>query len=138
MEKNGYQTRSKRLILQYLKSNSFRTVSVSDIYASLRAHGETTNITTIYRYLEKLEKEAVVVKHASENTKKACFRYIGEKSECENHLHIQCTHCGKIIHLDCELMSGFQKHLRDKHAITLDCSSSLLYGICDECRKKMQ
>jgi Fur family ferric uptake transcriptional regulator len=136
MEKKSYQTKSKKLILQYLKNNSSRTVSVSDIYEWLKAQGETTNITTVYRYLEQLEEKSIVVKHATENTKKACFRYIEKTGDCINHLHVQCTKCGKIIHLDCDLMNEFQKHVQEAHGITLDCSVSLLYGICDECKKK--
>ncbi len=134
MERKSYKTKSKELILTYLKENSFRTVSVSDIYSWLKQKGATTNLTTVYRYLEQLEEKKILVKHATENTKKACYRYIGNDSECDEHLHVQCSKCGKIIHLDCSLMKEFQEHIQKKHGITLDCSSSLLYGICDECR----
>ena len=57
MAGNGYATTSRKKILEYLMANSDRTVTVTDIDQYLKKHDNEVNITTIYRYLDKLAKE---------------------------------------------------------------------------------
>ena len=54
MAGSGYATNSRRKILDFLKSNSDRTVTAADIDQYLKRNGDAVNITTIYRYLDKL------------------------------------------------------------------------------------
>ena len=54
MAGNGYATTSRKKILEYLMANSDRTVTVTDIDQYLKKHDNEVNITTIYRYLDKL------------------------------------------------------------------------------------
>ena len=62
MAGNGYATTSRKKILEYLMANSDRTVTVTDIDQYLKKHDNEVNITTIYRYLDKLAKEGTVMK----------------------------------------------------------------------------
>ena len=56
MAGNGYATTSRKKILEYLMANSDRTVTVTDIDQYLKKHDNEVNITTIYRYLDKLHE----------------------------------------------------------------------------------
>mgnify|MGYP000424079540 CR=1 FL=1 len=56
MPGSGYATISRKKILEFLKKNSDRTVAVADIDHYLRTQDCEVNITTIYRYLDKLAK----------------------------------------------------------------------------------
>ena len=53
-------------ILEFLKKNSDRTVAVADIDHYLKAQDCEVNITTIYRYLDKLAKDGTVIKYVAE------------------------------------------------------------------------
>ena len=66
MAGNGYATTSRKKILEYLMANSDRTVTVTDIDQYLKKHDNEVNITTIYRYLDKLAKEGTVMKYVAE------------------------------------------------------------------------
>ena len=136
MRTGGYNTKVKKLILYFLESRKNTSVSVQNIADYLKNSGEETNITTIYRQLEKLEEEKKLIRHSAEDGKKALFQYIADDCECLKHLHVQCTACSKIIHLDCCDSKEFIAHLLDKHGITLDCSKTVLYGLCEECKNK--
>ena len=46
----------------------------------------------------------------------------------------QCKKCGKLTHLDCDFLSGFEKHIMEHHGFSLEYSGSILYGICKDCR----
>ena len=55
---------------------------------------------------------------------------------CEEHLHLQCVKCGKIIHLECEFMDEISEHILKDHGFELQCKNSILYGMCSACQEK--
>ena len=122
MAGNGYATTSRKKILEYLMANSDRTVTVTDIDQYLKKHDNEVNITTIYRYLDKLAKEGTVMKYVAEKGSQAVY--------------LKCVSCGCIIHLECAFMDEIAEHVLKDHGFTLQCKNSIIYGLCRECRKK--
>ena len=94
-ERKPYTTKTRQIILEYLKRQQAVTVSVSDIEEYLKDEGIRINTTTVYRYLDKL---------------------------CTEHLHLKCIKCGKIVHLDCDFMDELREHLYQDHGFRLQCS----------------
>ena len=121
MAGSGYATNSRRKILDFLKSNSDRTVTVADIDQYLKRNGDAVNITTIYRYLDKLLAEHVIIKYADAGSERAVYQYSGEMGHCVQHLHLKCVKCGRILHLDCGFMDEFRNHLKEDHKFRLLC-----------------
>ena len=68
MAGSGYATNSRRKILDFLKSNSDRTVTAADIDQYLKRNGDAVNITTIYRYLDKLATDGTVMPASTSRT----------------------------------------------------------------------
>ena len=99
MAGSGYATNSRRKILDFLKSNSDRTVTVADIDQYLKRNGDAVNITTIYRYLDKLATDGTVMKYVAEAGGKAVYQYVELGQHCEEHLHLKCVKCGCIIRI---------------------------------------
>lgn len=135
MSRSGsYSTEKRAKILEYLKSHSDEDVCVKDIETHIRCcDGISVNVTTIYRYLDKLEKEGQVLKHSSEDGMKTTYQYAEYEQSCQNHLHMKCSLCGRIQHMDCEFMDEFKKHMYEHHRFALECRTSMLYGICESC-----
>lgn len=133
----NYSTRSREYIAEYLKNNSDRTVSASDIYYYLENNDMKINLATIYRNLDRMTSEGTIVKLKSADNEKSVYQFAGNDSHCTHHVHMQCTKCGKIIHLDCGFMNEISKHLSDHHDFTLECKNSVLYGICSDCKKSL-
>lgn len=132
----GYVTASRKKILDFLKSNSDRTVAAADIDDYLKRSGNEVNITTIYRYLEKLANDGTVIKYVAEKGGRAVYQYVELGNRCEEHLHLKCVRCGSIIHLDCAFMDEISEHIGKEHGFTLQCRNSILYGVCRECAGK--
>lgn len=130
----GYATASRRKILDYLKSNSDRTTTVMDIDRYLKEHDSEVNVTTIYRYLDKLAKEGMVMKYVAEKGGQTTYQYVEPEHHCEEHLHLKCVCCGSIIHLECDFMDEISKHVLEDHGFELQCKNSILYGTCQTCR----
>ena len=101
---DGYNTKTRQLILDYLIRNRQHAVSASNILEHLEAEGASPNPTTVYRYLDKLAGEQRVMKYVADKGEKAVFQYVDEGRHCREHLHLKCVRCGRIYHLDCHFM----------------------------------
>ena len=134
----GYRTKNRDIMLSYMKANRDRTVYVTDIHQYMKSQGVNVNLTTIYRFLDKLQEEHQVLKYTADKGECAGFQYVGEGNSCEEHLHVKCTGCGRVIHLDCRFMDEIRGHLKDHHNFQLQCNGSSLFGLCEECQKKSQ
>ena len=87
MAGSGYATNSRRKILDFLKSNSDRTVTAADIDQYLKRNGDAVNITTIYRYLDKLATDGTVMKYVAEAGGKAALRGASSSEMCQMWMH---------------------------------------------------
>ena len=101
------------------------------------SEGIEVNSSTIYRFLNKLSTSGEVMKYVARKGEMSSFQYIGGGVEhnCKEHLHLHCVKCGRIIHLDCGFMNEIKGHIMEHHGFELQCESSVLYGVCSECRK---
>ena len=95
----------------------------------------SVNTTTVYRLLDKLCAENIIIKYSDINSDKAVYQYAGEKGHCREHLHLKCIKCGKVMHLDCGFMDELREHIMEEHHFQLQCSGDLLHGLCEECAK---
>lgn len=136
MSANGYNTAARSRILGFLMENKDRTVNANDILKVLNDGGNEVNITTIYRYLDKLTESGQVMKYVAENGTRAVYQYVEHEHHCEEHLHLQCTKCGAIIHLDCSFMDEIAEHISLEHGFQIQCRNSIIYGVCRNCLEK--
>ena len=132
----NYNTAGRNRILEFLVENSMRAVNVNEIHDALQAQGNDVNITTIYRYLEKLASEGQVMKYVAQDGMRAVYQYVEKDHHCTDHLHLQCTKCGAIIHLDCHFMDEFSNHVLMDHGFRIQCKNSIIYGLCEKCAGK--
>lgn len=134
MREQGYSTQKREKILAFLLENQNRTVTIQDILDFMQQEQIEINISTIYRYLEKLEKQGLVLKNVNGKREQASFQYVGNRSECHNHLHMKCSVCGLVFHLDCGFMAEIRDHIMEDHGFSINCEDSFLTGICAACR----
>ena len=93
-----------------------------------------SSLTTIYRYLDRLEKDGTVIRYVSGQGSQAAYQYVEQGKGCCDHLHLQCVKCGRIYHLDCAFMKEISEHIEKDHGFELQCRNSVLYGICKDCK----
>ena len=131
---NHYATASRRKILEILKESKDKTVTAAQIGEKLRQMDSEVNITTIYRYLDRLEKDGTVIRYVSGQGSQAAYQYVEQGKGCCDHLHLKCVKCGRIYHLDCAFMKEISEHIEKDHGFELQCRNSVLYGICKDCK----
>lgn len=136
MRSDGYNTNIRQKVLEFVYENRTRTLTAKDIYSYINKNEEIANRATIYRCLDRLVLQGKLLKYVTDDGKKSSYLYKNQNSECHEHLHLQCTECGKIIHLDCDFMEDIVNHISKNHQFDIKCDSSILFGKCKDCQKK--
>lgn len=129
----SYKTKQRDQILDCLIQNKDRHITADEITARLGGENAPVGKTTVYRYLDKLVSQGIVRKYFIEEGKSACYQYMDNDSVCNEHFHLKCTGCGKLIHLECRYMGALDSHIREHHAFAVDHSKTVLYGKCIDC-----
>ncbi len=130
-----YNTKQREKILQYLKDNSTSNITAEEILKFFTNSNENIGKATVYRYLNNLVEENIVKKYMVEDRNCSCYQYVGDE-HCGEHYHLKCEKCEKIIHLECEEFNYIQQHILKDHNFELDRVKTVLYGICNECKKE--
>lgn len=135
-QQKKYRTKSKDAIMEYLERNREHSFSAYDVNEYMRENGIQVNLTTIYRNLDKLTESGRLMKYKTAEDEFCRYQCAKPHAQCYEHLHMQCRECGKILHMECQFMDEITKHLYEHHQFALECTGSVLMGLCGECRKQ--
>lgn len=129
-----YNTANHREILACLESLAGQQVTAADVYRHLQAAGSSISRATVYRQLDGLVEDGLVLRFTPENEKRACLQLVqGEGHRIDHCQHLKCEKCGKLIHLDCDEMHGLYSHLASDHGFKVDERHTVIVGLCESC-----
>lgn len=130
-----YKTKQKELLLSYLRDTSDTPQSIDGIVAGLRGRGSALGQSTVYR----------LVKRACEDGTLKCFSQdkhflyqLVENEDCQHHLHLKCTQCGKLLHMDHADSERLIENIYGKNGFAVSEEATTLFGRCGDCAKKTQ
>lgn len=133
-----YQTEQKRILLGYLKAHSDRAFTIEDLCASMKQELDAELVpgkSTVYRLIPSLVEEGLVKRFAKEHSRQFLYQMVcGE--HCEKHLHLKCSVCGKIYHMEDEESEELIQKVLKRHHFSIDEGQTLLFGHCEDCGKK--
>ncbi|MDR3173387.1 MAG: transcriptional repressor [Treponema sp.] len=129
----NYRTRQGEGILEYVRSQGGRHITVSGMARHFAGTNENIGQTTIYRHLEKLAAEGTIRKYVLGDGKSACYQYVDSQALCREHFHLICERCGVLIHEDCDLLEEIRAHLLLEHKFRIDMLKTIFYGTCAAC-----
>ena len=137
MEKRKYNTAGKANLAAYLRSTAdLPPQSAEEIYLGLCATLSDTapGRSSVYRMLATLcEKGEVQRFPAGSGENGFVYQHVGNHRKCNAHLHLHCTVCGTVTHLECKCNSEITDHLLASHGFAVDAGRSVLYGTCAAC-----
>ncbi len=131
-----YNTKQKENLLSFLVRNKDRHTNVQEISAFLAGEGTPVGTATIYRQLDRLVEQGMVRKFLLDGKTGACYQYISSTDGCNEHFHLKCISCGKLIHFSCHYLSEVNRHIYEEHGFTVNSSQTVFYGKCTECSRK--
>lgn len=129
-----YKTKQQAYIRQYLELQKNGYVTVNQIEKYLKEHDCAVGLTTIYRHLDKMEKDGFVARLNVEGYSGACFQYL-ESSSVENCFYIQCENCGEVTRMECHHLAELYNHVNKDHHFTINPKKTVFFGICEKCGK---
>lgn len=129
-----YQTRQHRAISAVFEDNPSACLTAAEVAAVLARNDFQIGMATIYRTLARMCDDGTLRRFQPDEDGQPA-RY--QSCQCrEEHLHIRCTECGELCHLQCDELRAFSQHLLNSHGFTLREDKSMLYGVCENCRRR--
>lgn len=127
-----YATKQQKAVLECIALHKSECVSANEIVDELHRGGENVGMATVYRQLEKLEKQGHIHKVMTEEG--AFYRFCDHDNSGDCFL-LKCEKCGRIEHIDCEKLSPLYAHLEQEHHFAINPRRTMLYGECARCRE---
>lgn len=126
-----YKTKQRQTLLDYLTDHADEQLSARQIASSLEAAG--ISLSAVYRNLSELEAEGKIKRTSKAGARDVLYQYIAAEA-CVGSLHLSCTKCGRIFHMNTAQASALLTQVEQNEAFTVDKSDTILYGICKHCK----
>lgn len=124
-----YKTQTRKMLLDYLQSHADETLSASIISKAL----PEISVSAVYRNLAALEKEGLLAAVREAGGRERYYRFTAAE-QCRRHLHLSCKKCGRTFHLGEAQTEALVESIAALDNFAVDRSSTVLYGICENCR----
>ncbi len=99
------------------------------VYAEVRLHSDSINLSTVYRTLELLD-ELGLIRHAHLTDRAPTYH----SARGHEHAHLICRACHKVISIDRGEMESTLATLVGRHEFAPDFGHLTIFGTCKECR----
>ena len=130
-----YITKQRKRLMEYLSEHTDEEMTARQIAAELTE--EHISLSAVYRNLSALEAEGMVRRCVSDQTGEAAYQYIAPEA-CKASLHLSCRVCKKSIHLNAADTEVLLQAALVHHGFQIEKTETVLYGICEHCRKLQQ
>ena len=131
--RGAYNTRQKRELMRFIQGRSQENFSVDEALFELRERGEKIGRSTVYRYLELLAEQGNVRKYQNAHGVTQ-YQHVENAADCDEHFHMMCSRCGRLMHVNCSLMRQMSEHMMNDHGFKLDPRETILVGLCRNCQ----
>ena len=127
-----YMTKQRRALVGFFEHHPHEAFAAAQIAASDECSG--ISVSTVYRNLSAMESEGKVIKLTRTGSREVYYRF-ADAHDCHGKLHLSCKSCGKTCHVDAETAEKLMDALKRNEQFTLDKDETILYGVCNECKK---
>ena len=121
-------TQSRRLVLEALATSS-KPISQKEIHLWITKNGSTTNLVTVYRIVEALEKLSIVHRHPSSGGFVLCTM-----QEEGHHGFLSCQECGMVEEFSDPSLCKEEDRIARKAGFTPKHHVSEIIGCCADCQ----
>ena len=136
-----YRTKQRMLLLDYLRNNADKPLCAEEIARGLSECecncSDRVSVSSVYRNLALLAAGGDVRKFTAEDGRTALYQYV-DHVRCDAHLHLRCTDCGKLLHMDEDLSIRVLRAVMGSTDFLINGKKTVLYGVCSECRANAQ
>lgn len=127
-----YNTEQRNILLSFLQTHPDTMFSASQIETELKE--KKISRSAVYRNLAELEAENKIKRCTKNGTRQIFYQYFDTQS-CRNHIHLSCTKCGKIFHMENPTADLIVNNVEKAAGFEISRGDTTLYGICKSCNK---
>lgn len=132
LTQRGLKNTEARIETLKLLNNEQSPMTVEEIFIRLKNVAPSINISTIYRTVEALHKNGLIIKTTFLDDNKAYYEY---KRKGHKH-HLICTCCSRMVSLQhCPLDDEYTLSICRKEGFELTGHRLEIYGLCSDCKK---
>ena len=129
-----YHTAQKARLFSFLQQHADTAFTAEELCDALADTGEVGK-STVYRLLPQLIAEGQVKRFSGCGRRRVLYQAVG-CAHCDAHLHLKCTACGRIIHLDESASDAVLHRVLQSSAFAVDEKQTVLFGKCAACGKR--
>ena len=118
---------ARRAVIEVLRQMR-KHMTVSEVIEALAATAAKFDKSTVYRVLSDLGGVGLVAESRL-SPGDTVFEWISQS----NHHHLQCTSCGRTLHLDNELVQDFIEKVHERHGFHVNATHLVLSGMEHDC-----
>lgn len=126
-----YHTHQRKTLIDFLQKNFDKSFTIEEIISLIGESGISQS--TAYRLITKLTEDGIVKRSVRGTSRSFVYQYVNNE-KCEGHLHMKCTGCGKVYHLDSGITSTIQNDIKNSTNFEID-SHTVLLGKCNTCKE---
>ncbi len=133
-----YNTEQRKIVTDFFTANRERAMTVDEAARGISALCAERGVaapgkSTVYRLISKLFGEHVL-KRFTRDDKRFLYQIAGCPG-CDPHLHLKCTGCGRLIHMEHSASDRLMREIMTGNGFSVDEEHTVLYGTCTECIK---
>lgn len=125
-----YSTEQRNILLSFLSENPDKMFSAKQIESGLAGKGISKS--AIYRNLAELEAEEKIRRCSKPGSREMFYQFY-DCQACRSHIHLSCSKCGKIFHMEDSQAQRLISALEQAEGFEINKGESTLIGVCREC-----
>jgi len=135
-----YETKQRRILLDYLNAHPDRGFSVEELHRGLCAAHAAALVpgkSTIYRLIARLVSDGLVKRFSAGQGRMFAYQIVACDA-CDAHLHLKCTACGGLYHMDHAASEQITSAVLSRSDFSLDEKETVLFGVCGGCKLRRE
>lgn len=134
-----YRTDQKRMLLAFLQANAYSSYTVEELVEGMGAlYGPSVpGKSTVYRLITRMVEEGSVKRFVKGHSRRFVYQIVAGR-HCHSHLHMKCTVCGRLLHLDEALSRRLTESVFASGGFAVDQEETVLFGRCSDCASRSQ
>ena len=130
-----YQTEQRKALLDYLHRHQDQAFTAGEVARGMRLDPQITvtpGTSAVYRLLTRLTQEGCIRRFVREEGRQYLYQALACGSG-EGHLHLQCSACGRFIHMGEDQSSRILRDINRALKFQVDEELTVLVGHCAGC-----
>ena len=131
LRQRGYRITPQREIIIKAINDSTTHLTAEDVLELIRPSSEAINIATVYRTLEMLVEEGLVIR-----SDLGQGQAVYAPQQHGPHIHLVCRHCGEVVAADYTMADSLKEQIQARYHFEADFSHTTIFGLCAQCQSQ--